>query len=384
MLNMRLITLFIVALGLQLGGCAVLTQGSNAPQNLAASEKPVVPEALIARDFVNALRQLPVVSPATTTVDLLQSARNDVFTQAMENALDEAGYGSRWISDGGSRMLFQYRKDSEGGAASSSQDIYEMAVGKVELRRSYVTDASNRVRPLSPLYVRGTDASHIVLRDEIFGQADDNQKRDSANIAKDPATVQTDQQQVARVHAAPLRSVTQIRNTPTQSLGLHNSSALRVPSDANPLNALVANSSGERTVSLPLITLPREQNVFELGGSNFEDILAGRVTVVEQVLTFANDSMRLGNRNKLLVEQLVQRFNPETDVFSVIGCSMGPTQVRGGNAALALGRAGRVVEALRFAGVDNSQIFDEGCWAGDGSLENLPRRGVVISLNRKA
>jgi len=128
---------------------------------------------------------------------------------------------------------------------------------------------------------------------------------------------------------------------------------------------------------------PTVRNVFDLGASNFLRQLIDSVVVDSRVLTFANDSLRLGAPNKRLVERMVDKFNPQTDVFSVIGCSMGPTQVRGGNAALALGRASRVVEALRFAGVDDSMILDEGCWAGSGSFGDLPHRGVVISLNRK-
>ena len=134
---------------------------------------------------------------------------------------------------------------------------------------------------------------------------------------------------------------------------------------------------------MPLIALPQVQNVFELGGSNFETILAEHHVVDEQVLTFANDSLRLGELNKQFVEKMVEDFNGKTDIFSIIGCSLGPTQVAGGNAALALGRANRVREALLFAGVPENLILDEGCWAGDTDLNTLPRRGVVVTLNRK-
>lgn len=377
--NMKLISLGILVITLQLGACAGFTQGGDP---LQVETEGLTPEALIASDFVNALSQLPSLPPHQTTVDLIQSARNDAFTLAMEKALEAAGFGTRWVRDAESQSLFQYRKVRKSAAGSSNEDVYELAVGTVELRRSYITDASQRVRTLSPLYIRGADASNVVLDDELFEQADSLMEALIAD-ATNKQSPSIEKQQAARVHAVPLQRATQIRSTPTASLGVQNRSPLHVPADANPLSPLVANAAQGRPLSLPLIALPREQNVFDLGGSNFNDVLAGRTTVIEQVLTFANDSMRLGVMNKQLVEQLVQRFNPNTDVFSVIGCSIGPTQVRGGNAALALGRAGRVVEALRFAGVPDSQILDEGCWAGDGSIDSLPRRGVVVSLNRK-
>ncbi len=377
---MKIFSLFIALIALQLGGCAAFSK-SGEPSD-AAPER-LSPEALIASDFVSAVSQLASMPAHTTTIELLQPARNDAFTLAMEGALDNAGYGTRWVADSVSGSFFQYRKDRKNAAAAAHEDVYELAFGKVELRRSYVTDAQQRVRVNSPLYVRGADARNVVLNDDLIAQANALSGTVALKLAPNP---EPDSQnlQAARVHAVPLERATQISTTPTNSLGLQNSSSLRVPSDANPLNPIVANTTNERSLSLPLINFPREQNVFDLGGSNFVHLLEGRTTIVEQVLTFPNDSMRLGASNKQLVEQLVTRFNPRTDVFSVIGCSMGPTQVRGGNAALALGRAGRVVEALRFAGVANELILDEGCWAGDGSIDNLPRRGVVVSLNRDA
>jgi hypothetical protein len=33
--------------------------------------------------------------------------------------------------------------------------------------------------------------------------------------------------------------------------------------------------------------------------------------------------------------------------------------------------------------VADGRILDEGCWAGDGALDALPRRGVVLTLNRQ-
>ena len=57
----------------------------------------------------------------------------------------------------------------------------------------------------------------------------------------------------------------------------------------------------------------------------------------------------LGERNKRLVRRAVEAFDPERDMFSIVGCSLGPTSIPNGNEALALGRANRVKEELLFA-----------------------------------
>ena len=395
---------------------AVALSACSTPRNTSDVAIPLVPKQetamkIIATDFVNALRQLPSVQPASTTVDLQYSQQDDGFTEEMRRAFEQAGYGLRWVEDEGSATFFQYRAAAEPAAASAQQKTFELAVGPVEMRRSYTIDKSHRVRPVTPLYVRGVDASGIVLDDAIFISSTTASKYESASTAaskdKSESTLLSKDQSLSTTTTAStnersrpytenreLRAVPPVSTIPTKplmpvapskptsSLSAQNH-RLQVHDDANPLSPLVRNSTAVNPLSLPLLDSSQRENVFAIGGSNFDAILSGHRVLQEQVLTFANDSMRLGVRNKVLVEQMVQRFDPNTDIFSVIGCSLGPTQVRGGNAALALGRAGRVVEALRFAGVTDRHILDEGCWAGDGTFDSLPHRGVVISLNRR-
>jgi len=387
---MKLLALFFIPIALQLGSCAGMRntddKSDTAFASLDASPRTaapldadppnaarqsavpltVAPQTLIARDFVSALRQLAVVPPDSTTVNMQDADRKDVFVQAMQSALQGAGYGVRWVENEGSESLLQYRRVEERAAASARRDTYELAVGSIEMRRVYFTDSSQRVRPVTPLYIRGADGGGIVLDDAIF----ESQKNSSEPLQETSAK------------AVPMSPTLELRNSAGLNSAGFNSAGLKMPSDPSPLDPVVRSSSTGNDLSKPLLSLPREQNMFELGISNFQQALAGSKIVAKQVLTFANDSMRLGNANKRLLEKLVSNYDPETDVFSVIGCSMGGTQVKGGNAALALGRAGRVVEALRFAGVDDNRILDEGCWAGDSGLNNLPARGVVLSLNR--
>ena len=376
-MHMKFFTLVVFCIALPLAGCSLAEKNAD---SLSTVQPQAKAGELIATDFVNALRQLSSLPSNTTTVEFQTSSKSDPFSLAMQSAFRQAGYGIRWIDNEASNSLFQYRLVSEDEAGSVSRDTYELAVGAIEMRREYAVDV-NRVQPLSPLYVRGTDASGLELNDDIFKSSGTVQVAE-AGVAPDQSSQQT---AAVEINAVPINPPLDIsRQTSSATLGLKNVSPLSVPSDANPLDPNVGRAASGRSLSLPLTALPRVENVFELGVSNFEDVLAGHSTITEQVLTFANDSMRLGDRNKRLVDQMVNRFDPQTDVFSVVGCSMGPTQIKGGNAALALGRAGRVVEALRFAGVDDEHILDEGCWAADEAIEHLPRRGVVLTLNRRA
>lgn len=382
---MKIPTLVIIGAAVHLGGCGIVDKRVESPEKLEASFSEVMPQLdLIATDFVNALRQLDAVPAFSTTVALQGSLRNDQFTRSMLSALQKAGYAIRWVEDQGTNLLFQYRHSVEVTKQDQGSDTYELAIGAIEMRRTYTT-AGPQVQPLTPLYVRGTDATGVVLNDDLFVRQTEGiaNRRKQNNLRESYRPVE--ELQAARVNPVPLQAKAQIQRNTSPALALQNSSSLQLPADANPLNPLIgrvtANTAG--TLSQQLAVLPREENVFVLGASNFEDALSGHRVVSETVLTFANDSMRLGESNKNLVERLVSRYDPRTDVFSVIGCSLGHTTVNGGNAALALGRAGRVVEALRFAGVDDGHILDEGCWAGDGSLDNLPKRGVVLTLNRQ-
>ncbi|NND91524.1 MAG: hypothetical protein HKN42_11735 [Granulosicoccus sp.] len=321
------------------------------------------PLPLIAVDFVQALLQIRELPAEFTTVQLLRTSRSDPFTRSMQDALQQAGYAIRWAEDEVAGNLFQYRVEHMAERSGLQRDLYELAVGGIELRRIYRIDESGRVSPVTPLYVRGTDASHIVPRDAPF--------LDGRLLAIDSLRANAQQR--------PGNAVAAVAPKPFVPR-----STLAVPDEANPLRQLIPDAARTETATLPLIALPRVENVFNLGKSNYQDLLASHVPIQEQVLTFPNDSLRLGELNKQLIEQMVSEFRPHTDMFSVIGCSLGPTQLKSGNAALALGRAGRVREALLFAGIPQERILDEGCWAGDSPDNSLPRRGVVLTLNRQS
>ena len=293
---------------------------------------------MVAADFVSALVQIPGYSPQFTTVEFDRSKLSDTFTNAMRDKLEMSGYGIRWVDVSADGNLFQYRRENESSVAAVQRTRYELAVGDVELRRTYVgVEDGNAVQPVTPLYIRGADASKVVLNDAAFANQNPSNSKNG----------------------------------------------LSVSDDVSPLSEWARKEQNENPLAMPLVALPSVRNVFELGGSNHTDTLASHSTVVERVLTFANDSLRLGTLNKQIIHALVSDYVAATDMFSVLGCSLGPTELKGGNAALALGRASRVTEALLFAGVAPDKILDEGCWAGDSGGNTLPKRGVILTLNRR-
>ena len=338
----RIQTLCICAItALILPACA--TQVSEleptVTQPLIVKTDSKIAMSVVSSDFVNAMRQIPSLEPALSTVQLLRTQMDDGLIQAFKSTLEQAGYGVRWVGQPDANNLLQYRREEIQAESGAEQIRLDVALGDVELRRTYSGLHIDQIQPVTPLYVRGADATHVVLDDaEFFGS-------DS----------------IATIEAGPLS----------------------VPENINPLSGLVTSVSTANSLTTSTIAPTQAENVFDLGGSNYASALSEHDVVVEQVLTFPNDSLRMGGTNKRLLNELVTRFDPKTDLFSVIGCSLGPTKLKSGNAALALGRASRVREALLFAGVDQHKILDEGCWAGDSPSSTLPRRGVVVTLNRQ-
>jgi len=327
--------------------------------------------SMVAEDFVNALQQIPSHAPSATTIQIPRSDSADSITQSFKAAFESGGYGVRIVDVVADNNVFQYRLDDESYDDAAGRHRFEIAVGAVEMRRTYGGLLINNVHPVTPLYVRGADATKVILNDAAFASTSPNNGTTSGIPLVDLSTTiptseapsedspiaQTSESFVAATTDEPLEVV---RDTTDRT-------PLTVPDEINPLQNMVSAQFGAGSFALPLVALSEVQNVFELGTSNYVDVLTELDIVAQQILTFPNDSLRLGNRNKQLVENMVTRYQSSSDIFSVIGCSMGPTALEQGNAALALGRASRVREALLFAGVDRDKILDEGCWAGDRS-----------------
>lgn len=422
-------------LALSMSGCALPgLPGSEREESALVSDEGNVHRAAseqrVARDFVAVLKQLNGFEPAAREVRFLSGElRDDSMLRALEQRMRVTGYRVTVVDEaaGPGRVTHEVEP---GGAGSSEMMTHTISVDDVQLRRQYRQAPGLAWQPAGSLYVRGADASGIRLEEP------DTQQRVNEADRPRPESVPPKDAPIAVPRAVP-RAVP--KGTPliaerlpdpalpiipdtrdaTDSAPLDDAAvqqtAYRVPGFDGPPDAAVdqrkanrqapeANLSEpvSRDVTVPEIDLasgepvyagivpdqapsmvpnPLARNMMDLGDSNFSDTFEAYVNVEEVVMVFPNDSLTMGKVNKALIHRTVEKFDPERDLLAIVGCSLGKTSVKGGNEALALGRASRVREELLFSGVPSERILDEGCWAGERSAE-FPSRGVVLTHKR--
>lgn len=331
-------------------------------------------DPLIAQDFANTLSQIPQLHPSGTTIRIgAQSLGAEPFARSLKLALESVGYAIRVAENsqmsGDVPLSFSVSRQSEPleqeKPDNSETLMYTIAVGEVYVRRSYLIFPGDSVKPIAAMQIRGADATNIRSNDTIFEQS-----APTKPTSTDDLFVQ--ESGITEQPSAPLNT-----QEDTDDLAAN-----------TPLIDIVAPSlSGTQESltgfgSIAELSNTPTQNFRDLGESNFSALFDNYAIVSETILTFDNDSTRLGQNNKARVQRFVERFVADTDVFSVIGCSNGGTNLAIGQKGLALGRAERVRQELLYAGVPDSNILDEGCWAEEAFDERMPRRGVVLTLKR--
>ena len=293
----------------------------------------VVPDAanaekfsLIADNLLDAIGQYPKLDSRLTTVQTV-SIDNE-FEQAVRADLEKRGYK---MEADGKRVSARVQPSDNSDSA-----LYVVAVGEISVERMY-SETDGQTVPASEMVVRGGEERSIVLNDsDVFGTESER--------------------------------YTAVEFQPYPDLIIDNLLEPRSPPDR-------LAAQGE----VPLI----KRNVFETLQSNYASTLDEYVEVDQNILVFPNDSLRLGDTNKRIIEEYVSKMDPDTDILSVIGCSHGHTEISNGNSVLAIGRANRVKEAFLFSGIENDHILDEGCWAPQTFDEVMPQRGVVLTLKRR-
>lgn len=407
-----------------------------------APSKPPVPPSkasrLISQDLVNVLFQVNSLHPQRVTL-LLPEAKQaqEPFEESLKQSLRQVGYALRTAGGDASTVSVSYSVNRSVDVSSGEVSTYTVNMGPVSVRRAYQPTDDGWVTPMSGMQIRGTDGSRLILDDSIFQRVPDqvveaepnpdsptdigpiehtpvipNDITPPAAVADEPVkqrapqsiplvetplveTPQEAPEELAENPPKDLRHLGLKLPQPEQQLAPQD---LTQPAQAGQRARQALRQNQARGLTEPKLENPNQkelskrvaelqngpkQNMRDLGGfSNFAEILDSMSTVNEAVLVFADDSTRLGSINKDRVNQLVSQYNPELDVFSVTGCSHGPSSYTGGQEALALGRADRVKEALMFAGVPQSKILDEACWAEEQFDNRMPRRGVVLSIKR--
>ena len=337
----------------------------------------------IAADFLHALAQIDGYAPEQASVRFTRPSLDaDPLIAALERRMRSSGYAVRVVADANApgSVAHEVRADGETDAA-----VHTLSFGGVQMRRSYRTDARGALTSAGSLFVRGADASDIRMDRPLgSGATAVPQPREPAR-APVPKTVPTPPDRLADAGGAAAReSSARASETP---LGIDRTSGKPIWSGlaSTLVNQPEPSRSALRTASRGAArrttrTLP--ENLFELGGSNFANAFGDYTDVEEVILIFPNDSLVLGEDNKARIRRVLDDFDAASDSFSVVGCSLGKTNVAHGNEALALGRANRVKEELLFAGIPRENIFEEGCWATEAAAK-FPSRGVVLTHKRR-
>ena len=329
-------------------------------------------ERLIAQDLVDVLQQVDRLSVEFTVLHLPPSEfGKDNLSIALKSALEGAGYAIRTagVVAGEKAVNFseQRKTDSKYGLIRT----ITVSIGDVSVRRSYAQREGEEIQPVAVMQVRGVDASSLQLKDDLFSLPSivTSKERKVDEPAPTYKVAEANRGKLSVVQNDPSG------NSPKQS---------KLLDIVAPGMVSRTSSKPEKFGSIRRLSDAPTKNFRELGESNFADVFDDFAMVDEIILTFENDSVRLGVTNKTAVRRFVKKFNPANDVLSVIGCSNGPTSLAMGQEGLALGRAERVKEELLYAGVPSESILDEGCWAEKTFDERMPKRGVVLTLKRRA
>jgi len=305
-------------------------------------------EDLVAKDLIFVYRQL--TQPTTTTVQLANS--DDSFQTLLLNELIVEGYGIQQVdADQGANFL-SYKRQAD-SAGDQIENTYSLTIGDIELMRSYVVRENGGLFPVSAMTLAGSRIPAKIDR-SLFKRlgnttvAVDNIKFTSA-AAVDTSGIPT----ISLITSDVVSGVTSraVGGPSTQAL---NSSKVEVG------------------------------NLFYGESTNFGSALSGFKRTSRDIVPFGDDELRLGKLGKRMVIAILNSYDEHTDRISVVGCSNGATQYKGGNEGLALGRAARVTEEFLSHGVARDRIFDEGCWAPISAGDRFPSRGVVVELWRKS
>ncbi len=126
---------------------------------------------LVSTNLVSALLQLRETNPSTTTLQV--STPGTAFGNLMIRALEEAGYSVQHVSADQGLNYVRYGKRNSETEAGFVVD-YDLSIGKVTLRREYITNRSG-IFPSSLMSIVGSQsASTVVLDDSIFTEQGGN------------------------------------------------------------------------------------------------------------------------------------------------------------------------------------------------------------------
>lgn len=377
------------------------------------SDPVVTVESVIAQDFVNTMVQIDALMPWSTVLHFNSSESGDLknatlsdrttraFGRALQVAATNSGYAVQMVDGVRGANFVRFSVSEANDPATGKSRTYDVSVGDVDFRREYRPLTNGQVKPHEAMLVRGADVSDVEPDDSIFN----NQP-----IGKTHLPLMADNETSAPAvekregFDSPVARLDEERRLANEIQNLSTEVAVTSPTTDLP-KALIERPASPATPEATQPGLPEEfaiasvredrryldnsgfsivakQNLAESGTSNYDGLLATKKNVAEEILIFGDDSYVLGARNKKILNGIMSSFDPATDVIQVVGCSTGTTKIANGNAALAIGRANRVKEALLYSGIAHDKIFDEGCWSPTANSTPFPNRGVVVTVKR--
>ena len=354
----RALALLLCAVAIGLGACAVVPRDAERATERAAAAPGGEADRIVAAELAAVLAQ--TLDPLTTTVQSNDTASDPVVTRLVE-ALAAQGFGIQHVAaDQGAHFLDHERQTTSLEGGDTAID-WRVSVGPVEVRRDYRLSRDGALATAGPLTLAGTRAS--IERESIA--------QPGLTVAA-PA-----HERVDYIASLDLDSQGPIISLVTPEI------VERVARDAARPQVRTLNGGraapSEQGLNASKVEI---NNLFYDGESNFSSAFDDYERVERRIIVFADDSMNLGDVNKRMIDDFVERTVRRDDVFSLVGCSNGPTALEIGNEGLALGRARRVAEALTARGVTADRIYDEGCWAPVSAGDRFPGRGVVLELWR--
>lgn len=300
----------------------------------------------MANDISGVLTQ--IFDSVGTTIQVNTDTTDPIRDHLIEK-FSQAGYGIQQVSaDQGSNFLSYNKQETQ--VDDKTRIKFAVTIGAIDVSREYFLTGPNSLATASTFRLSGTRAPVSV-----------NEKTSARKQVPN-----ADFSAVTYVASLNLEEQVPVISLITPDLV---NQVASIQSSAPSLNAL--NSSNVEV-----------NNLFYAEASTFSSLLDNRERIARQVVVFGNDSMILGDTNKLIIDQFVNNRVADKDLISLVGCSNGPTALEIGNEGLALGRAQRVTQALVARGIARDRILDEGCWAPVSAGDKFPGRGVVLELWR--
>jgi len=337
---MKKVTPVLVIACLVLSSCA-----SNQPK--AGSETSAeIKTGLVVRDFLVAISQIH--TPLETTVQL--NKPNSEFGIELERGFVELGFGVQRVTSDQGDMFLSYTKSTTENSSNIATTKYKVFVGDTVLSRDYAAATNGGIAPTGPMAISGTD-TRVELNATLF-----------PGVSSEVVYTDESSDDIA-IEAGVITVI-----------------------DANVMSAITKYRESDLPSYKSLNSQNQEiENLFNRGTSNFEAVDESYRTVRKDIIIFDNDSLVLKSKGREQIAKLMKFYDAKTDVFRLVGCSIGPTAVEGGNEELALGRSERVAKELISRDVQLASIFDEGCWAPTAgqTQEDYPARAVVIELQRR-